>query len=167
MITNFLLDNSALVPLAMLLVAVVCSAAGYLLPRSRLDRGASLVLVALSLIPVVALTLVPTARPREEILCVVQFALPTFGTVELLANVALLFPAAFFATIATRRATLVFAAGVVISSAIEAVQALVPGIGRACDTNDWLMNTIGTAAAVLLASATIALAGRVPARTRD
>ncbi|PTT15813.1 hypothetical protein DBR36_14160 [Microbacterium sp. HMWF026] len=30
-----------------------------------------------------------------------------------------------------------------LSVAIEAVQALVPTIGRACDTGDWVTNTIG------------------------
>ncbi|OLF11976.1 hypothetical protein BLA60_08045 [Actinophytocola xinjiangensis] len=167
MITNFLLDNSALVPLALVLVAVVCVTVGYLLARSRFGRRALVAMIVASAVPVVVLTLVPTSTPRSEILCVVQFALPTFGTVELLANVALLFPLTFFAALATRRPVVVFAAGAGISAAIEAVQALVPGIGRACDTNDWLMNTIGAAAAVALARATIALVDRVPARARD
>jgi divalent metal cation (Fe/Co/Zn/Cd) transporter len=36
----------------------------------------------------------------------------------------------------------------------------VPALGRACDTNDWAMNSVGTVVAVLVASALIALVGR-------
>jgi hypothetical protein len=133
MITNFLMDNSALVP------------------------------VVLSVVPVVALTLVPTSG-RAYAVCVVQFSLPTLATVELLANVALFFPLVFFATLATRRPLLMLVAGVGLSAAIEALQAVVPAIGRACDTNDWIMNSIGTISAVLLARATFALANRATVR---
>ena len=84
----------------------------------------------------------------------VQFSLPTLGSVELLANVALFFPPVFFATPATRRPLLMLAAGAGLSAAIEAAQAVLPVIGRACDTNDWAMNTTGMILAVLLASAT-------------
>ena len=38
---------------------------------------------------------------------------------------------------------------------------VVPAIGRACDTNDWVMNAIGAGAGVLLALVTIAVANRV------
>jgi VanZ family protein len=100
MITNLLLDNSALVPVALLLIAAVCVGVGHLLLRAG-RHGVLWVLVMLSMLPVIALTLVPTA--------------------------------------------------------IEALQALVPAIGRACDTNDWAMNTMGTLLAVLLAAATVAL----------
>lgn len=93
-------------------------------------------------------------------MCVVQFSVPTPGSVELLANVALFLPPAFFATLATRRPLVVLAAGAGLSAAIEALQALVFAIGRACDTNDWMMNTIGVAVGVLLALGTIRLRGR-------
>jgi glycopeptide antibiotics resistance protein len=91
---------------------------------------------------------------------VVQFALPTLGSVELLANVALFFPLVFFATLATRRPVLVLAAGTGLSAVIEAVQAALHDIGRSCDTNDWFMNTIGVVLGVLAAVATIALGNR-------
>jgi hypothetical protein len=116
-------------------------------------------LALLSLVPVVALTRVPAPGRAYEV-CAVQFSVPTLGTVELWANVAVFFPPVFFATLATRRPLLMLAAGAVLSAVLEAVQALVPAIGRACDTNDWAMNTTGTVVAVLLAAATIALADR-------
>jgi hypothetical protein len=40
------------------------------------------------------------------------------------------------------------------------MQYLFPEIGRTCDTNDWAMNTAGTVAAALLASATMRLPRR-------
>jgi VanZ family protein len=166
MITNFLLDHPALVPVGALLIALVSAGVGYLVLRGqRHGQRIASVLAILSVLPVLALTLVPTFYPRRSLdPCAVQFSLPSLGTVELLANVALFFPPAFFATLATRRPLLMLAAGTALSAAIETVQALVPGIGRSCDTNDWMMNTIGTVAGVLLALATIALVNRVPAR---
>jgi hypothetical protein len=165
-ITNLLLDHSALVPVALLLIAVVCVGIGYLLLRGgrayapRIRWG----LVTLSLLPVVVLTLVPTSRRVDEVGCTVQFSLPTLGTVELLANLALFFPPVFFATLATRRPLPTLAAGAGLSAAIEAFQAVLPGIGRSCDTNDWAMNTTGALFAILLAGATMTLVNRASVR---
>lgn len=161
MITNFLLDHSALVPVAFILLAVVCVGVGCWITRIRRYRQRILgVLVVLSALPVVVLTLVPAAGRAGAGGCVVQFAVPSLTRVELLANVALFFPPVFFATLATRRPLPVLAAGAGLSAAIEAVQAVVPALGRACDTNDWAMNTLGTILAVALAGATIALTDR-------
>jgi glycopeptide antibiotics resistance protein len=108
----------------------------------------------------VALTLVPTGVRMDEVVCTVQFYLPTLGRLEMLANVALFVPPVYFAALATRRPVLIALAGVALSAVIEAVQALVSEIGRACDTNDWAMNTGGVVLGVFLASATIALTNR-------
>lgn len=157
MISTLLVEHSALVPALLVLLALACVGAGWLVLR---HRGAG-VLAALSLVPVLALTLVPAGGNRlDEVVCVVQFSVPTPGSVELLANVALFLPPAFFATLATRRPLVVLAAGTGLSVVIEALQALVFAIGRACDTNDWMMNTIGVAIGVLLAMGTLRLAGR-------
>ncbi len=158
-----------LVPLALLLTAVGCVGVGYLLLRSG-RRGTQIAwsLTVLSLLPVAALTLLPSLNSQVSgTICTVQFDYPTFGRVELAANVALFVPLAFFATLATRRPLLVVVAGSGLSAAIEALQALVPAIGRACDTNDWLMNTIGTVIGVLLAGGTAAVASRPGAGTAD
>lgn len=153
MITNFLLDHSALVPVAILLVALVCAVLGRLFADRRRILWA---LAGVSLLPVFALTLVPTAHTINEILCTVQFSVPTLGAVESLANVALFLPPVCFAALASRRPVTMLAAGSALSAVIETFQALVPAIGRACDTDDWLMNTIGA----LLAAGTARLVGR-------
>jgi glycopeptide antibiotics resistance protein len=70
-----------------------------------------------------------------------------------------LFPLVFFAALATRRPLSTLAAGVVLSAAIEVFQGLVPALGRACDTNDWAMNSAGTVVAVLLAGTLLAVTG--------
>ncbi|MGW4393717.1 VanZ family protein [Amycolatopsis nivea] len=167
MITNFLLDNSALVPVALLLIAVACAGVGYSLLRVRRIKHRNLILwtlALLSVLPVVALTLVPAPSRVDHVVCAVQFSLPTLTSVEPLANLALFFPPVFFAVLATRRPWLILAAGAGLSAAIEGLQALVPAIGRACDTNDWAMNTVGAILAVLLARGTIALVDREAAR---
>lgn len=156
MITNFLLDNAALLPVAMALLAVVCVGVGFLFRRQRRALG---IFAAVSLLPLVALTLVPTTGRAFEF-CAVQFSVPTFGAVEPWANVALFVPLVFFATLATDRPLVVLAAGILLSAAIELAQALVPGLGRACDTNDWAMNTAGAVIGVLLASVTGVLTKR-------
>ncbi|WP_409490778.1 VanZ family protein [Amycolatopsis sp. cmx-11-12] len=157
MITNFLLDHSALVPVAILLVALVCAVLGRLLAGRRRILWA---LTGVALVPVFALTLVPTGSTIEEIVCTVQFSLPSLGAVELLANVALFLPPVYFAALASRRPLTTLAAGSALSAVVEASQALVPTIGRACDTNDWLMNTLGAVLGVLLAAVTARLANR-------
>jgi glycopeptide antibiotics resistance protein len=108
----------------------------------------------LSLLPVLALTLVPAGSSRlDHVMCTAQFSLPTPGSVELLANVALFLPPALFATLVTGRPVLALVAASALSALVEALQAVIPAIGRACDTNDWMMNTIGAAVGVLLAVA--------------
>lgn len=168
MITDLLLEHVALVPGALLGIALVCLAVGY----AALRRGPAAtrvlpVLAGLALLPVLALTLLPGGKGASAGGCTVQFALPALGRVELLANVALLLPAAVFATLAARRPWAVLAVGAGLSAGIEAVQAAVPAIGRACDTNDWAMNTLGVAVGVLLARGTLALADRAAVRRAD
>lgn len=166
MITDLLLDHAALVPAALLATVLVCVGAGVLvLRRARDPRRTAWLLTGLALLPVLALTLTPSGKgSREQAACTVQFFLPSLTTVELLANVALLLPAAFFAALATRRPVLVAALASAGSAGLEAAQALVPAIGRACDTNDWAMNSLGVLAAALLAGAVLAGADRSPAR---
>jgi glycopeptide antibiotics resistance protein len=156
MITNFLLDHPVLMPVTMALIAIVCVVVGYMLVHAR---RALWTLAGLSLLPVAALTFLP-ALGRSFVFCVVQFSMPTWRSVELLANVALFFPPVFFATLATRKPLLVLTAGTALSATIEVIQGLIPAIGRSCDTNDWAMNTAGAAIATLLATTTIAITNR-------
>ena len=169
MISDLLIAYRGLVPVAFLLTALGCAGVGYLLLRSG-RRGTRIAwsLTASSLLPVAALTLLPSLNSQVSgDVCTVQFDYPTFGRVELAANIALFVPLAFFATLATRRPLVVALAGSGLSAAIEALQALLPAIGRACDTNDWMMNTIGTVIGVLLAGGTAAVATRVGAGKAD
>jgi VanZ like family len=163
MITNFLTDHSAMVPVGLLLVAVVCVGVGYMVVRRGFAGRVLWALTLVSLLPIVALTLVPASAGLDEVTCAVQFYVPTLNRVEVMANVALFVPPVYFATLATRRPALVVLAGVTLSAVIEAVQALVPAIRRACDTNDWAMNTAGAVLGVLLAAATIAPVRRTTA----
>ena len=154
MITDFLLEHAALVPAALLAIAVVCVLVGVVTLRAR-RQGVLRALVVVSALAVVALTLVPAGGDPGDRGCTVQFFVPTLGSVELLANVALLFPLTFFSALASRRPVVVLAAATVLSALIEALQAVVPAIGRACDTNDWAMNTAGALVAAALAAATL------------
>ncbi|MBO9553583.1 VanZ family protein [Cellulomonas sp.] len=134
---------------------------GPLLGRWLLGRPlrVSWVLFGLSLVPVVALTLVPVQRELYA-RCVVQWALPTFGRVELMANVLLFVPPVLLAAVAVRRPLVALAGGVVGSAVVEALQALVPALGRSCDTNDWLSNTVGALLGAGLALVALRLARR-------
>ena len=158
MVTDFLLDHSALVPGALALVALVCVAVGYVaLRRTRPGSPLLPALAVTAALPVLALTLAPTGRSASTRGCTVQFAWPSAGSVELLANVALLLPVVVFAALATRRPGAVLVAGLAASASIEAAQALVPAIGRACDTNDWAMNSLGVLVGVLAARGLLAI----------
>ena len=148
-----------------LVIPIVCVAIGYALLRSRRvgTRGLWL-LVVVSALPILVLTLAPSGN-NTDVGCTVQVDAPTLGRIELVANIALFVPLAFIATLATRRPFLVLAAASGLSAIIEGVQAVAPVIGRACDTNDWLMNTLGAIVGVLLACGTIAIAGRTRVKT--
>lgn len=110
----------------------------WLVDRPRMARALALT----SLLPITALTLVPTSRD-VAVACAAEWTLPTFGAVELMANVVLFIPPALLLGVATRR-PLVVALGLSAGSAgIEGLQALVTALGRSCSTDDWLTNTIG------------------------
>ncbi|RSM85292.1 VanZ family protein [Kibdelosporangium aridum] len=165
MIAVFLIENPLLVPVLMLLMAIVCTGIGYLLLKAR-RQWILWTLTALSVVPVVALTLVPTRTRRMDDIpfCTPDFHLPTLASVEMVANVGLLFPLVYFSALLTRRPLLMLAAGVALSAGIETLQALVRSLGRACTTGDWAMNSAGATCAALLAGCTIALADRATAK---
>ncbi|MEO7061549.1 MAG: VanZ family protein [Lapillicoccus sp.] len=157
MITDFLLLHPIRVWIALASIAVICLGGGaWVLRHPGPGRRVAWILSGLALLPVLALTLAPVTRQLYAV-CVVQFELPTSLKVgDVLANLVLLVPVAWFATLASRRPVLVFFGGTVLSAALEAVQAAIPAIGRSCDTNDWFNNTIGVAIGVLAAWAVAA-----------
>ena len=105
------------------------------------------------------LTLMPADRDLA-LSCEVAWSIPTVARVELAANVVLFVPPALLAVAATRRPLRVLIAGSGLSAAIEVIQALVPGLGRACSTSDWLSNTIGVVIGAFLGWLALLLARR-------
>ena len=156
MITDVLLDHRWISPTLLVLLVVIGPLAGRgLALRPTLTRW----LVAVSLLPVAFLTLVPQDR-RAFTRCTVEWALPTPGRVELMANLVLLIAPALLATVATRRPVRIVVAGTALSAAVEVFQAAVPGLGRSCDTNDWLSNTMGVGIGVVLGCVALRFARR-------
>lgn len=156
MTTTVLVDHPWLSPTALALMVVLGPVLGTrLVPHRRLAWW----LTGLSLLPVAVLTLVPVDRELFA-RCTAQWALPTPGRVELMANLVLFVAPVLLAGIASRRPVLALLAGSALSAAVEAVQALVPEIGRSCDTNDWLSNTIGAVVGGVLAIVALGVASR-------
>ncbi|PPF41035.1 VanZ family protein [Rathayibacter sp. AY1A3] len=75
--------------------------------------------------------------------------------VESIANVLLFVPVAFLAGVRWRRPVVAGLGASAMSAGIELIQAVVPAIGRACDTSDGITNTIGAAIGSLLAHAVL------------
>jgi hypothetical protein len=154
-ITTFLVEHPWMTPTALAALVVLGPLAGkFVADRPR----AAWLLTGLGTIPVVVLTMLPSDRIAFE-RCEVAWVLPTIARVEPAANVLLFVAPALFAAVATRRPALTLVAASGLAAVIEAVQALVPEIGRSCSTNDWLSNTIGAAIGVLLAVVALRLAG--------
>ncbi|WP_432564737.1 VanZ family protein [Kineococcus sp. SYSU DK003] len=161
-VPTFLVEHAELVPLALVLVVAGCAALALLVRRRRTAGW----LLALTLVPVLVLTLAPDDRGRRAdgaAWCEVGFSVPTPGSVELLANVALFVPPAVFAVLLVRRPVLVALGGSASSVVVEAVQAAAPALGRSCTTDDWAMNTLGTLVGVVVG---VLVAGRVGAAVR-
>ena len=153
-LTNLLLERPWMSLTALGLLIVLGPFAGaWLVGR----RDWAWLLFAGSLVPVALLTLVPVDRELYA-RCTVQWALPTPGRVELMANVALFVAPALLAGVASRRPLVVLVALSGFSATLEALQALVTGLGRSCDTTDWSSNTIGAATGAGLAAVALSLA---------
>ncbi|WP_186317591.1 VanZ family protein [Curtobacterium sp. 9128] len=138
-------------------VVVVAPFLGVLLTRTpRL----ALVLAVLSSVAVLGLTLSPDGDPSPGVACSVglPYLAPTAS--ESVGNVLLFVPVTFLVGLRSARPVSAILAGSALSVVIEAVQALVLGIGRACDTGDWVTNSIGAVVGGLLAAAALALARR-------
>jgi VanZ family protein len=97
----------------------------------------------------------------------VAWSLPTFGRVELAANVVLLVAPALLAAVVSRRPLVALAALSALSALVETVQAVAPALGRSCSTDDWLSNTIGVVVGVALGWLALRLARVRRLLTRD
>ena len=147
-ITTFLVEHPWVTTVAFVALVVLGPVAGWwLVERPRLAR----VLGGLSLLPVAALTLVPASRDLA-VGCVAEWDVPTFGAVELMANVVLFVPPVLLLGVAIRRPWVVGFAASALSVVIEVAQALVTALGRSCSTNDWLSNTLGAVLGAAIAA---------------
>jgi len=156
-ISTLLAENAVLVRIFFWVAVAAFALVGWVIYRSGLNR-LLLVLAVVSLAGMFALTLSPSNSPGASF-CTVQFSTP-FRGIDTLANVAMTVPLALFATLWCRRPLLLIAAVSGLSALVELLQALAPALGRACDTDDWVMNTVGAATGALLAVAIIALRKR-------
>lgn len=145
MISTFLHWGSMLVYPIWLGLAAISVAIGAVLLRQR-DRGrpALLGMLGLALALALGLTLVPTGQWSSGQFCSTALSTPSLLSPEPFSNVGLFVPLGLFATLALRAPFVALAGGSLVSATIEATQAYATAIGRACDANDWMLNSLGT-----------------------
>jgi hypothetical protein len=156
MIATLIAEQPWLSP-ALLLVLIVV---GFMIGPWLLARPA--VAWALSIASVTAV-LVAAVLPEDRELharCEAAWSLPTPDRVEPFANLVLFIPIAFLIAVAAKRPLLGLLAGAAFSALIEAVQALLPAIGRSCDTGDFVANSLGALGGAVLSWAVIRRSAR-------
>jgi hypothetical protein len=124
-------------------------------------RRTTATLLGVAMLGTAALTLAPAGDPNTAIGCNVGLPYINSFAVESTANILLFVPVSFLATVLWRRPVLAVLSASVFSALIEAVQAFVVEIGRACDTSDWITNTAGA-----IIGGTVAAAGLTWCRRR-
>jgi len=156
-ISTFLAGDPALSRVLLVFVVVAVIVVGLLLKRGGPVAQVGLRVAAiLALVAVLAFTLSP-AGDNVRGSCNFDVGSTFFIGIERFANTALLVPVAYLGALATTRPVVIFAAGSLLSALIEALQLLVPALGRACDINDWLTNTLGAGVGALLAGVVLAV----------
>ena len=163
-VLSTLLVHASWLPAAVLVLTVVVGPilGAAIAPRPRLLRA----LFVVSLMILAGLTLYPEGRTGGEVGCAVETPYFALEAVETLSNVLLLIPPVLIAGLLFRRPIMAMVGGSAISALIEFVQAVVPHIGRACDTSDWITNTIGSVVGGLIALAALVLERRRKGVTR-
>lgn len=162
MITDFLLEHTWLMPVLLGACILLGPTVGaWLTVRPRLAWA----LLGLSLVPLVALTLVPVDRDLIA-RCTFQWSLPTPGRAEIFANMVLFVAPVLLAGVVSRRPLLALCVASATSIVVEALQAAIPAIGRSCDSTDWLANSLGALIGAVLASVALALAAARPGLSR-
>lgn len=161
MLSTLLIEAPWLAFGVLIAVVVVAPVVGVWL--ARLPRLTA-VLFGLAVVVTLALTLSPDGAPRSDVTCNVGLPYLAPTAVESTANVLLFVPVAFFAGVRWRRPVIAAVGASAFSVLVEVVQAVVPGIGRACDTSDWITNTIGAVVGGVLAAVSVQWAGRRVAR---
>ncbi|TCL75391.1 MULTISPECIES: VanZ family protein [unclassified Curtobacterium] len=161
MLSTLLIEVPWLAFGVLIAVIVVAPVVGVWL--ARLPRLTA-VLFGLAVVVTLALTLSPDGAPRSDVTCNVGLPYLAPTAVESTANVLLFVPIAFLAGVRWRRPVRAAVGASAFSVLIEVVQAVVPVIGRACDTSDWITNTIGAVVGGALAAAVVLWARRRVAR---
>lgn len=123
-------------------------------PGDMVPRVASLMMPAAFAL-ILASTLSPTAHRFPGVGSCGTHLTTTGGLTSMqgLLNVLLFIPLAGLLTLASGRPADGIAAGIGMSAAVEAVQALIPPLGRSCQLHDLIANTLGAFAGVGLAAA--------------
>jgi glycopeptide antibiotics resistance protein len=135
----------------------------WLRERSRTTSA----LLAVAVLGIVVLTLYPEGDPYPGIACSVALPYLAPTAVESIANIVLFVPVAFLAALRWRRPLVAVLGASTLSAIIEGVQALVPVIGRACDTSDWITNSIGAVIGGVVAFGALAWYRHRVARATD
>jgi hypothetical protein len=122
-------------------------------PGDPVPRIAALLMPAAFAL-IFAATLSPTSHRLPGIGTCGTHLTTTGGLTSLqgLLNVLLFIPAAGLLTLASGRPADGIAAGIGMSAAVEAIQALIPPLGRSCQLHDLIANTLGAFAGVGLAA---------------
>ncbi|WP_173019714.1 VanZ family protein, partial [Streptomyces alkaliphilus] len=126
--------------------------------RRRTERPLVWALGATCAVGILAVTLWSSGPTGPSGVCVVNRGVTEpFSDVRGRMNFAMFVPLGLFGTLATRRPGLVLISGVLFSAGIETAQAVLPFVGRICDTGDLIANAgglaIGTAAGTVVALA--------------
>jgi hypothetical protein len=146
--------------LVVLLSAAVFGGTGHLL-RRRSDRPWAYAAWAASTTAALLLTLWVRTAATGAVMCVVNKDVwEPLGVAQGRMNIALFVPIGFFGLRAARRPVPPLLLSVLLSCGIESVQAVVPAIGRYCDTSDLVANVLGAVAGVGLGVLSVRLGGR-------
>ncbi|WP_067398205.1 VanZ family protein, partial [Streptomyces sp. F-3] len=136
-------------------VCVFAGLIGLLVARAAQQPLIMSLLTATSTALILSATLYPLSlnAPANNVCYIERDLLTGAATTQGLMNITLFIPAAAAWTWITRRPVSVALALAGLSAGIETIQAITPGMGRACDSTDWITNIIGA----LIGTAAVAL----------
>ncbi|MBQ0829436.1 VanZ family protein [Streptomyces tagetis] len=142
-----------------LVAAVLIAVPVVLLARAKKWPVVAATLWSLSLLGVLAVTLLPGGMGDAGmgVVCYIGPSLRgVLSTTQGQLNVLLFVPVCFFGVCAFRRPTAVLAGGLLLTAGVEMLQALL-SIGRSCSYSDLEANALGVVAGVLCGTAWLAL----------
>ncbi|WP_269858034.1 VanZ family protein [Streptomyces sp. RPT161] len=154
MIRAILKANVGLIPVFLILAVILGSLAWWAARRRTLPVWPT-VLFAVSLAGEFTATLYPTGRHAgsSHVCSYSKDIAAAFADQQGLMNVAMYIPVALFAVLAFLHPLYVVAACWLLSATTETVQALIPHIGRACDSQDFVTNSTGAVIGVAIGCA--------------